>query len=578
LKRARRKWEVAGFGVALAILGAVATLAYVRIESAAETLSWVEHTHQVLQQTEQMSAAFSRTTAARRAYAVAGDPAPLAEVPELDDRLAAAIATLRASITDNPSQTQRLDALAKLFRERLSGLDASVARRRVDGTGGETAEGLTLSSTIRAAREELEAEEDRRLAQRDARTRRELAMIKLAEILGTFTSFAMLLAAFARLRAEVALRRRSEQILSVRESFLDSIVENIPDMLFVKDADQLRFERINQAGQTLLGIDQQELLGKNDFDFFPPAQAEFFQAQDRDALKGGAVVDIPEEPIQTKDGTRWLHTKKVPILEHGTPKYLLGISEDITERRQAAADLKDAKERAEAANRELEAFSYSVAHDLRAPLRAIDGFSQALQEDSAEVLDAQGRDYLERVRSAAQEMGRLIDGLLSLSRLTRADFVRHEVDLTRIALEVGERLGAEHAMRRVDLIVEDGLTAEGDARLLGAALQNLLANAWKFTGKRADARIEVGRCLGKDEGAFFVRDNGVGFEQAYAHKLFGAFQRLHGAGEFEGSGIGLATVQRVVRRHGGRVWAEGEVGRGATFYFVLGSPQQERTA
>jgi hypothetical protein len=578
LKRTGSNWEVAGFGAALAILGAVAGLAYASVESAAETLTWVEHAHQVLQQVEQVSAAFSRATAARRAYVVAGDTGQLVDLPELDGRMTVAVAKLRASLSDSPGQTRRLDALARLFGDRVSGLDASVTRRRLEGTGGETAESLALTSSIRAAREELEAEENRLLDQRSARTRRELAMIKLAELLGTCASFAILLAAFARLRAEVGLRRKSEQILSVSEGFLDSIIENIPDMVFVKSADELRFERINLAGQALLGIDRKELLGKNDYDFFPLAQAEFFQAQDRGALTGGSVVDIPEEPIQTKSGTRWLHTKKVPVLERGVPRYLLGISEDITERRKTAADLERAKERAEGANRELEAFSYSVAHDLRAPLRAIDGFSQALQEDCADVLDEQGRQHLERVRSAARDMGRLIDGLLSLSRLTRADLARDAVDLTRLALEIGERLRVEHAPRTVDLTVEDGLTAEGDARMLGAALQNLLANAWKFTGKRDDARIEVGRCLVKNEGVFFVRDNGVGFEQAYVHKLFGAFQRLHGAAEFEGCGIGLATVQRVVRRHGGRVWAEGEVGRGATFYFVLESSQVERTA
>jgi len=248
---------------------------------------------------------------------------------------------------------------------------------------------------------------------------------------------------------------------------------------------------------------------------------------------------------------------------------LLGISEDITAQRIVAETLKTAKDTAEAANHELEAFSYSVAHDLRAPLRSIDGFSRALEEDCADKLDTAGLSHLRRIRSSAQQMGQLIDGLLVLSRVTRADLVREKLDLTRMARQSGARLQEIHPGRAIEWIVHEGLVGEGDARLLSATLDNLLGNAWKFTSKCARARIEVGMMNKNGDAAFFVRDNGAGFDQAYADKLFGAFQRLHSATEFEGTGIGLATVQRIVRRHGGRIWAEGEVGQGATFYFTL---------
>ena len=230
--------------------------------------------------------------------------------------------------------------------------------------------------------------------------------------------------------------------------------------------------------------------------------------------------------------------------------------------------LKAAKEAAEASNQELESFSYSVAHDLRAPLRAIDGFGQALEEDCAGKLAPDAADHLKRIRSSAQHMGELIDGLLGLSRVTRGELARERVDVTRIAQSSGARLREANPQREVDLVVHDGLVVDGDARLITAAMDNLLANAWKFTKKCPGARIEVGR-LEKEHDVLFVRDNGVGFDPTYKHKLFGAFQRLHAASEFEGSGIGLATVQRIVRRHGGRIWADGEVGRGATFYFTL---------
>jgi DNA-binding response OmpR family regulator len=218
-------------------------------------------------------------------------------------------------------------------------------------------------------------------------------------------------------------------------------------------------------------------------------------------------------------------------------------------------------------NKELDAFSYSVAHDLRAPLRAIDSFSAALQEDYADRLDDEGRQYLRYVRDSAQQMGGLIDGLLGLSKVMRGDLQRAPLDLSAIARRTAKRLHLQDPARQTEVKVADGLATEGDPRLLGVLFDNLLGNAWKFTAKRADARIEVGR---RDDGAFFVQDNGAGFDMAYASKLFGVFQRLHSNAEFEGTGIGLATVQRIVHRHGGRIWAEGEIGRGATFFFTLG--------
>jgi light-regulated signal transduction histidine kinase (bacteriophytochrome) len=231
--------------------------------------------------------------------------------------------------------------------------------------------------------------------------------------------------------------------------------------------------------------------------------------------------------------------------------------------------LQQAKAEVEAANRELEAFSYSVAHDLRAPLRSIDGFSQALLEDYLDKLDAEGRQNLHYVRESAQQMAELIDDLLALARVTRSELKRERFDLSALAALVVGQLRTRDPRRQVEVAIAEGLDVEADPRLLRAALENLLGNAWKFTGKRADARIEFGAIPADGEMAYFVRDNGAGFDMAYAGKLFGVFQRLHSAGEFEGTGIGLATVQRIVRRHGGRIWAEGEVGRGATFFFTL---------
>jgi PAS domain S-box-containing protein len=245
------------------------------------------------------------------------------------------------------------------------------------------------------------------------------------------------------------------------------------------------------------------------------------------------------------------------------------VIQDITKAVQADADLRQLNRRLVSANDELEAFTYSVSHDLRTPLRRIDGFSQALLEDYAGVLDAQGKDYLFRLRNGAQRMTQLIDDMLRLSRVTRAELTWSEVDLSAMCRAVIAELAASTPERRVDVEIADGLSAWGDARLIELAIENLMSNAWKFTGKTPRARIEVGMASDGAEPVFFVRDNGAGFDVTRADQLFGAFQRLHGVDEFSGTGIGLAIVRRIVHRHGGRVWADGQVGRGATFYFTL---------
>jgi two-component system, NtrC family, sensor kinase len=252
--------------------------------------------------------------------------------------------------------------------------------------------------------------------------------------------------------------------------------------------------------------------------------------------------------------------------------------EELLHKELEAAEARSAHELAEARaalveelelkNEELESFSYSVAHDLRAPLRSIDGFSLALLEDYADKLDDEGRQYLRYVRESAQQMAQLIDDLLTLSRVARGEFQRESIDLSDIARRVVARLKDAAPERRVELVLPDGLPAAGDERLMTVVFENLLGNAWKFTGKTTHPRIEVGVVAGTLP-VYFIRDNGAGFDMAYAGKLFGVFQRLHAASEFEGTGIGLATVQRVIRRHGGRIWAEGAVGRGASFFFTL---------
>lgn len=263
------------------------------------------------------------------------------------------------------------------------------------------------------------------------------------------------------------------------------------------------------------------------------------------------------------------------------------IREELLRKELEASEARAARELAETKaalvdelerkNRELEAFSYSVSHDLRAPLRAIDGFSRIVLESVGSTVDPKAREYLERVCAAAQRMGELIDDLLELSRVGRAELRRGRVNLSDVTRRVVAEL-RKRSDRQVEVVIEDELLADGDSRLMQIALENLLGNSWKFTANAADARIEFGRDQNGHDPIYFVRDNGAGFDMAYAEKLFGPFQRLHSDAEFPGTGIGLATVYRILDRHGGRVWAEGEVGRGATFYFTVPPARSSETA
>ena len=279
------------------------------------------------------------------------------------------------------------------------------------------------------------------------------------------------------------------------------------------------------------------------------------------------VSSVLDEPVQTADelppdiAVEHLRLLTSKLHRHVTELELLNSELD---RRVA-----DRTAELEAANKELEAFSYSVSHDLRAPLRHINAFSAMLIEDCADKLDAQGRHYLDNIRVAIESMGQLIDDLLELSRVTRREMRRTTVDLNQLAGEIVAKLREAQPQRQAEFVCGAGLLVNGDTGLLRIALGNLLGNAWKFTGKRALAWIEFGSTRQNGETVYFIRDNGAGFDMAYIGKLFGVFQRLHRDEDFEGTGVGLATVQRILNRHGGRMWAEGKLDEGATFYFTL---------
>jgi PAS domain S-box-containing protein len=336
---------------------------------------------------------------------------------------------------------------------------------------------------------------------------------------------------------------------------------------------------VNTQTEKMFGYDRVQLVGQP-IEVLVPKRFRKKHARHRDGYYG----EHPVRPMGMgldlfglrKNGTEFPVEISLSPLETEEGLLVSAAIRDITQRRRMEEDVQklneELKQRAaqlEAANKELEAFSYSVSHDLRAPLRSIDGFSHVVLEDYGEQLPADARGYLERVRAAAQRMAVLIDDLLNLSRVTRTALQPRFINLSKMAEEIAQDLQESHPERQVNFMFTPDLMVEADPHLIHIVLENLLSNAWKFTAKQDHAAIEFGQKDHVKERTFYVRDNGVGFDMAYADKLFGVFQRLHSISEFPGTGVGLATVQRIISIHGGRIWAESAEGKGATFYFTL---------
>jgi PAS domain S-box-containing protein len=374
--------------------------------------------------------------------------------------------------------------------------------------------------------------------------------------------------------------------LEPSQALFQGMLESAPDGMVITDAGG-RILLVNTQTEQLSGYMRHELIGQLVEVLVPERYGEIhiqhrseYMATPR-TRSMGVGLDLY---LRRKDGSEL--PVEISLSPIQTPEQILVFASirDVTTRKQSEAKIKRLNDELQhhveqllEANREMESFSYSVSHDLRAPLRSMDGFSKVLMERYADQMDERGRNYLSRVRAAAQKMGRLIDDMLSLSRIGRTQMRWDQVDLSEMATAIVEELRQREPERQVVVTITPNMKVSGDPALLQIVFTNLIGNAWKFTGKREEAHIDVGLKEERGERIYFVRDNGAGFDMAFVDKLFTSFQRLHTEEDYSGTGIGLAIVKRIILRHEGRIWAEGAVDQGATFYFTLESQFDERT-
>jgi PAS domain S-box-containing protein len=557
-----------------------------------ESTHLVEHTHQILVAAERLRNSVEDAETSQRGYLLTGEQRHLALYSAALSRVTASEVKSRQLMAENLKQQPRLAALNQATAAKLAVMRETIELRRTRGLAAalevvRTDRGQQAMDEIRRIADSFQEDEDRMLERSSAAEAQAVRSRSLGGVNGLAILVLLVMATIA-IERDTRKRIRMEEALRDSEAQFRQVFEESPSGIVLIEEDQ-RVRRANPAFCRLLGRTEQQLQQRAlpsitghdgllnlmfQTGWMPPGEQTRFQAE--------------QEYVTDSGGTAWVNVHATKLRNsQGLAVCNLALIEDITDRKKAdqeiralndslerrvaqrTAEAEESNHKLESANRELEAFAYSVSHDLRAPLRSVDSFSQIILDEYAEKLDEDGVKYLRRIRAGAQSMGQLINDLLNLSRVSRGLLKRATVDLSSVASTVVNDLRDQDPQRIVTVEITPDLHANCDAQLLRVVLTNLIGNAWKFTGKREQACIEFGASANDDVVAYFVRDNGAGFDMAYASQLFAPFQRLHQATEFAGTGIGLATVQRIINRHGGRILAESFVDKGATFYFTL---------
>lgn len=557
-----------GFIVTISIISWLAITSYRNNKDTANTARWVSHANLILYHSEEILSLTIDLEAGQRGFGLTGIEEFLQPTVRAAEQLLAHTQSLKEITRDNPVQTGRIAELDLYVRQKIKFTNEAIEARREGGLEAARAinssmAGKRLTDNIRIAIKEVQAEENRLVEERSRLIREKVAVTNNYFVGLLFTTGLILVLLFYLIYVNLKARNRAEDSLRAASERIQDIYNHAPCGYHSLDAEGTIIE-INHTWTEWLKCRRSEVLNKMNFkDLLTPESARKFHENFARLKMEGATRD-EEFTVVRNDGTSF------PILVNSTAIY--DDEKNYRKSRSTVIDFTEQKralERIEQLNHELESFSYSVSHDLRAPLRSIDGYTQILMEDYASRLDDEGKRVLNVVVNNARRMAKLIDDLLDFSRVGRKEISKMGINTESLVQGVVSELRAQEPGRDVEIYVSPLHASNGDPNLLRQVWVNLISNALKYTRKREKARIEITSREDPEEAIFSIKDNGTGFDMQYAGKLFGVFQRLHRQTDFEGTGVGLAIVHRIISRHGGRVWAEAKVDEGAVFYFSL---------
>ncbi|HMI64590.1 MAG TPA: CHASE3 domain-containing protein [Cyclobacteriaceae bacterium] len=556
-----------GFAISILIIFFLGLLSFTYIRNVIEIGRWGAHARQVLFHTEQVRSFLMEVQTDQLRYALTGDSTFLKPYPGAVRAVRNYIGELDSLVADNPKQSDRVTQLRKVAERRIAFSDTIIEIRRKSFESAKalvmTFHGAKIMAAAQSIIDEIQKEENGLIQERSASVGKQFYRFAYAFVGLLIAMFAILVILTYAVNASLKARAVAEQKLKRASDRARDLYENAPCGYFSVD-NVGAFENINATLLRWLGYTKEELVGKFHFtEILKMNEGSFLKEGLHEYLKKGSVNNVEAEMV-LKNNT------SVPTILNAVA--ILDSSGNLISSRCTVFDnteRKKAEEEVRQTNRELEAFSYSVSHDLRAPLRSIGGYAQILRDDYYDKLDEEGQRVIGIVIKNAKRMGRLIDDLLDFSRTSRREIGKSQIDMDEFVTLILDELMQQEGQRNIKIDKTELLSGAADINMIRQVWVNLLSNALKYTQKKEAVCIEIGSYEDPKEIVYFVKDNGVGFNMAYYDKLFGVFQRLHKAEEFEGTGVGLAFVKRIIEKHRGRVWAEGELNIGATFYFSI---------